>query len=134
MDEIARYFEKAYIIFSLLKEGNSVSIDTIISEMQSSKTTVLKAINEYNLFDNTILFLENGCVRFSEKKDTFIDCKTYRVYSLLIDMFFEEPEHYLWGNEAEISQELGIDRAILQKVKTIVKMKIKTLQEEGASE
>lgn len=122
MNETKRYFEKAHIIFKLLKDGNVVSIDTIKTELNVSRRTAIAAINEFNIFESTIIFLENEYVMFSDKKDSLTDCKTYKVYSELIKSFTSDPEHYLSGNEIEISKELGIDRTILQKIKTLVKM------------
>ena len=122
MNETKRYFEKAHIIFKLLKDGNVASIDTIKTELNVSRRTAIAAINEFNTFENTIIFLENEYVMFSEKKESLTDCKTYKVYSELIKRFTSDPEHYFSGNEIEISKELGIDRTILQKIKTLVKM------------
>ena len=122
MNETKRYFEKAHIIFKLLKDGNVASIDTIKTELNVSRRTAIAAINEFNIFESTIIFLENEYVMFSEKKDSLTDCKTYKVYSELIKRFTADPEHYFSGNEIEISKELGIDRTILQKIKTLVKM------------
>ena len=134
MDEIARFFEKANIIFNLLKDGNAVSIETIKNEIAASRATVIKALKEFNQFDNTILFLKNESVKFSGKKESLIECKTYAVYFMLIDLMLKNPDHYLFGDEIEVSKELGIDRAILQKMKTIIKLKSKELQKRELSE
>ncbi|MBR5405654.1 MAG: hypothetical protein IK107_05095 [Oscillospiraceae bacterium] len=134
MDESARFFEKANIIFNLLKDGNAVSINTIKAALSVSVVTVTKALNEFNQFDNTILFLGNGYVKFSEKKKSLIECRTYKIYYWLITLMLENPEHYLYGNEIEISTELGIDRKILQKIKALVKLKIHALQKKEIPE
>ena len=62
---------------------------------------------------------------FSEKKKSLTDCKTYKVYSSIIELIIKEPERYISGNELEVSKELGIDRSILQKLKTLIKMNSK---------
>lgn len=57
MNETKRYFEKAHIIFDLLKDGNEVSIDTIRNELNVSNRRVQAALDEFNLFEKTINYL-----------------------------------------------------------------------------
>lgn len=125
MEPVERYFEKAQIIFEYLKAGNAVPIDTIKSELNVSRTIAINALNEFNMFEKTVVFCENDCVRFLDKKESLSDCTTYKVFEALIQKMLSDPEYYLFSNEINVAQELGIDRKVLQKMKTLVKLSIK---------
>ena len=125
MDEVSRFFEKASIIFDLLKDGNEVTLDTLKEKLGVSEVTVKKSLMEFNTFEDIVVFPGKGRVMFSEKKDSLLDCKTYGIYYMLIKKMCKDPEHYFSGNEIAISNELGIDRTILQKLKTLVRLKAK---------
>jgi len=125
MNNAKRYFEKAHIIFDLLKDGDEVPIEKIKQELNVSNTVVSAALNEFNLFENTIQYMRDNKVKFVEKKKSLTDCKTYNVYSTLLKQILSDPEHYLFENEVEIAKELGVERNILQKLKTLIKMESK---------
>lgn len=122
MNETKRYFEKAHIIFDLLKDGNEVSVDTIRNELNVSNRRVQAALDEFNLFEKTIVFLDNEKVKFCEAKNTLTDCMTYNRFSHIIELFIQDPERYITGNEIEVAKELDVDRSIIQKLKALVKM------------
>ena len=123
MDERNRFFEKAIIIFNLLKDGDEVSIEKIKQELNVSDTVVSAALNEFNLFERTIQFVGNNKVKFIEKKKDLMECPTFNLYYTLIDKFRYQPDHYMFGNEVEVAKELGVDRRIVQKIKAIIRMK-----------
>ena len=63
--------------------------------------------------------------RIRRKKESLSDCTTYKVFEALIQKMLSDPEYYLFSNEINVAQELGIDRKVLQKMKTLVKLSIK---------
>lgn len=123
MDKRNRFFEKAIIIFNLLKDGDEVSIEKIKQELNVSDTVVSAALNEFNLFERTIQFVGNNKVKFIAKKKDLMECPTFNLYCTLIDKFRYQPDHYMFGNEIEVAKELGVDRRIVQKIKAIIRMK-----------
>ena len=109
MNNTYRFFEKAMIIFNLLKDGNEVPIDTIKQELNVSDNVVSAALKEFNLFVPTIKYVSGEKVKFTEKKEKLTDCATYNCYNMLLVRFTEDPEHYMSGNEIEIAKEFGVD-------------------------
>lgn len=125
MNAAKRYFEKAHIIFELLKNGDEVPVAKVKEALKVSDRVIEATITEFNRFEPTIMFTENDAIKFLGQKKSLTDCLTYKVYTALIEQFLSNPEHYLLGNEIEIAQELGIERSILQKLKTLIKMNSK---------
>ncbi len=125
MNAAKRYFEKAHIIFELLKNGDAVSITKVKEVLNVSDRVVEATIAEFNRFEPTIIFTENDKIKLLGQKKSLTDCLTYKVYIALIEQFLTNPEHYLLGNEIEIAKELGIERNILTKLKTLIKMNSK---------
>lgn len=122
MNNSYRFFEKALIIFNILKDGTEVPIDTIKRELNVSDNVVSAALEEFNLFVPTIKYVSGDKVKFIGKKEKLTDCATYNCYKLLLVRFTTDPEHYMSGNEVEIAKEFGVDRKIVQKIKTLIKM------------
>lgn len=123
MNETNRFFEKANIIFNLLKDGDEVPIDKIKQELNVSSNIVTAALKEFNLFERTIQHVGHDKVKFIERKTALTDCPTYNLYYSLLEKFRLNPEHYMYGNEVEVAKELGLDRKVIQKIKAIIRMK-----------
>ena len=63
MNNSYRFFEKALIIFNMLKDGNEVPIDTIKQELNVSDNVVSAALEEFNLFVPTIKYVSGDKVK-----------------------------------------------------------------------